>query len=84
MTYRPFKPPPGSKIYLGFLIPSPFHRLIYTTSFTLLDQYGIFAFQVNYHRPFFTSVNERNVRRCNIMRATNDLGVGRSVVGSGF
>ena len=50
---------------------SPFHRLnlkpsahnanstIYTTSFTVPDQHGIFAFRVNYKRPFFTSVDEK-------------------------
>ena len=50
---------------------SPFHRLnlkpsarntnstIYTTSFTLPDQHGIFAFHVNYKRPFLTSVDEK-------------------------
>ena len=50
---------------------SPFHRLplhpvrttpnstIFSTSFTLPDQHGIFAFKVNYKRPFFTSVEEK-------------------------
>lgn len=47
---------------------SPFHRLalkpisttknstIYSASFTTPDQHGIFAFKVNYKRPFFTSI----------------------------
>ena len=50
---------------------SPFHRLplkpmgkttnstIFTVSFTLPDQHGIFAFRVNYRRPFFTNVDEK-------------------------
>lgn len=50
---------------------SPFHRLtltptsrtanstIYSTSFTLPDQHGIFNFLVNYKRPFLTSVFEK-------------------------
>lgn len=48
---------------------SPFHRLalkpvaktanstVYSTSFTLPDQHGIFSFRVNYKRPFLTSVD---------------------------
>ena len=47
---------------------SPFHRLpltpvsqtpnstLYSTTFTLPDQHGIFAFKVNYKRPFITNV----------------------------
>ena len=47
---------------------SPFHRLplqpirttanstIFSASFTLPDQHGIFAFKVNYKRPFLTNV----------------------------
>lgn len=47
---------------------SPYHRLnlipttsttssqTYTASFTTPDQHGIFAFKVNYKRPFFTNV----------------------------
>lgn len=50
---------------------SPFHRLallpvsstsdstIYRTNFTLPDQHGIFAFKVNYKRPFFTNIEEK-------------------------
>jgi oligosaccharyltransferase complex subunit beta len=50
---------------------SPFHRLslhptrtttnstIFSTSFTLPDQHGIFAFKVNYKRPFLTNVDEK-------------------------
>jgi len=50
---------------------SPFHRIplqpthsgdnstIYTTTFTTPDQHGIFAFKVNYKRPFLTSIEEK-------------------------
>lgn len=50
---------------------SPFHRLplkpvsqtangtIYTTSFKLPDQHGIFNFRVNYKRPFLTNIDEK-------------------------
>jgi oligosaccharyltransferase complex subunit beta len=50
---------------------SPFHRLnlqpsistanstVYTTSFTLPDQHGIFNFKVNYKRPFLTNVDDK-------------------------
>lgn len=48
---------------------SPFHRLdlkpvattpnstIFSTTFRLPDQHGIFAFRVNYKRPFLTNVD---------------------------
>jgi oligosaccharyltransferase complex subunit beta len=51
---------------------SPFYRLplkvaaatktstIYTASFKLPDQHGIFNFKVNYKRPFFSNVEEKN------------------------
>jgi len=51
---------------------SPFHRLnlepvgttatstIYSTTFTLPDQHGIFNFRVNYKRPFLTNVDEKH------------------------
>jgi oligosaccharyltransferase complex subunit beta len=50
---------------------SPFYRLtlkaveqtlnstIYSASFKLPDQHGIFNFRVNYKRPFLTSVDEK-------------------------
>ncbi len=56
---------------LEFSMLSPFHRLnldpsttktnstIFTTSFTLPDQHGIFAFRVNYKRPFLSGVDEK-------------------------
>jgi oligosaccharyltransferase complex subunit beta len=51
---------------------SPFHRLplspsistanstIYTTSFTIPDQHGIFNFMVEYRRPFLSNIEEKN------------------------
>lgn len=51
---------------------SPFHRLpltvsaatpnstVFSTTFTTPDQHGIFAFKVNYKRPFLTSIEEKN------------------------
>jgi oligosaccharyltransferase complex subunit beta len=50
---------------------SPFHRLnlkpvaktqtatVYSTTFTLPDQHGIFHFRVNYKRPFLTTIDEK-------------------------
>jgi oligosaccharyltransferase complex subunit beta len=50
---------------------SPFHRLplsastttqnstLFSTKFTTPDQHGIFAFKVNYKRPFLTTVEEK-------------------------
>jgi len=32
---------------------------IFSTSFTVPDQHGIFAFKVNYKRPFLTNVEEK-------------------------
>ena len=69
--YRPFNPPVEDEVQLEFTMLSPFHRLslkpsettanstIFTASFTLPDQHGIFAFRVNYKRPFLTSVDEK-------------------------
>ena len=48
---------------------SPFHRLplkpvsqtpnstLFSTTFTIPDQHGIFSFRVNYKRPFLTNVD---------------------------
>ncbi|OJD19324.1 hypothetical protein AJ78_00683 [Emergomyces pasteurianus Ep9510] len=67
--YIPFEPPEEDAVQLEFTMLSPFHRLslkpvakttnstIYSTSFTLPDQHGIFSFRVNYKRPFLTSVD---------------------------
>lgn len=66
----PFTPPTGDSLQLEFSMLSPFHRLtlkptnlnpgLYTTSFRLPDQHGIFNFKVNYKRPFYTNIEEKN------------------------
>ncbi|TAQ86221.1 hypothetical protein B7494_g5459 [Chlorociboria aeruginascens] len=68
----PFTPPPRDSLQLEFSMLSPFHRLvlapltrtasstIYTTSFKLPDQHGIFNFKVNYKRPFLSNIEEKN------------------------
>ena len=68
----PFTPPTGDILQLEFSMLSPFHRLplkvtsttktstIYTANFKLPDQHGIFNFKVNYKRPFFSNVEEKN------------------------
>ncbi|KUJ09781.1 dolichyl-diphosphooligosaccharide--protein glycosyltransferase-like protein 48 kDa subunit [Mollisia scopiformis] len=68
----PFTPPTGDVVQLEFSMLSPFHRLpltpstttkdstIYTTSFQLPDQHGIFNFKVNYKRPFLSNLEEKN------------------------
>ncbi|TEY65668.1 hypothetical protein BOTCAL_0137g00040 [Botryotinia calthae] len=70
--WAPFTPPTGDSLQLEFSMLSPFHRLVlkpstatsesqtYTTSFKLPDQHGIFNFKVNYKRPFFTTIEEKN------------------------
>jgi oligosaccharyltransferase complex subunit beta len=69
--WAPFTPPSNDHLQLEFTMLSPFHRLdlqaisttpnstIYSTSFTLPDQHGIFNFRVNYKRPFYTNVDEK-------------------------
>ncbi|RMD43446.1 hypothetical protein DV735_g1594, partial [Chaetothyriales sp. CBS 134920] len=69
--YVPFNPPTGDEIQLEFSMLSPFHRLplvpsssdlnstTFTTTFTTPDQHGIFAFKVDYNRPFLTNVEEK-------------------------
>ncbi|KAK2743377.1 oligosaccharyl transferase glycoprotein complex, beta subunit [Onygenales sp. PD_40] len=69
--YAPYTPPTADAVQLEFTMLSPFHRLnlkptittanstIYSTSFTLPDQHGIFSFRVNYKRPFLTTVDEK-------------------------
>ncbi|KAI9822181.1 MAG: oligosaccharyl transferase glycoprotein complex, beta subunit [Phylliscum demangeonii] len=72
--YKPFTPPADDRVQLEFTMLSPYHRLslqpwatssstsnatIYTTTLTLPDQHGIFAFRVNYKRPFYTAVDEK-------------------------
>ncbi|KAK4682188.1 LOW QUALITY PROTEIN: oligosaccharyl transferase glycoprotein complex, beta subunit [Podospora pseudoanserina] len=69
-----FSLPANDVLQLEFSMLSPFHRLrltldetrstpeasAYTVSFKLPDQHGIFNFKVNYKRPFFTNVEEKN------------------------
>ncbi|KAG9237928.1 dolichyl-diphosphooligosaccharide--protein glycosyltransferas-like protein 48 kDa subunit [Amylocarpus encephaloides] len=68
----PFNPPTGDILQLEFSMLSPFHRLplvpvkktataqAFTTSFKLPDQHGIFNFKINYKRPFYTNVEEKD------------------------
>ncbi|KAL8722551.1 MAG: hypothetical protein Q9181_007465 [Wetmoreana brouardii] len=65
----PFTVLPGDSLQLEFTMLSPFHRLdlqpisttangtIFSTTFRLPDQHGIFAFRVNYKRPFLTNID---------------------------
>jgi oligosaccharyltransferase complex subunit beta len=58
-------------LQLEFTMLSPYQRLpllptsktrnstIFSTSFTVPDQHGIFAFKVNYKRPFLTNLEEK-------------------------
>ncbi|KAF4980314.1 hypothetical protein FZEAL_3631 [Fusarium zealandicum] len=71
-TWSPFYLPPGDSLQLEFSMLSPFHRLdlteshvgedatVFSTNFTLPDQHGIFAFKINYKRPFVTYIEEKN------------------------
>ncbi|KAI9811972.1 MAG: oligosaccharyl transferase glycoprotein complex, beta subunit [Thelocarpon impressellum] len=71
--YVPYEPPASDAIQLEFSMLSPFHRLaltpssktadstIFTTSFTVPDQHGMFTFRVNYKRPFLSSVDEKRI-----------------------
>ncbi|KAI6084981.1 Dolichyl-diphosphooligosaccharide-protein glycosyltransferase 48kDa subunit [Hypoxylon rubiginosum] len=70
--YIPFTVPESDDLQLEFSMLSPFHRLqltptissadstTYSTSFKLPDQHGIFNFKVNYKRPFYSNVEEKN------------------------
>lgn len=69
----PFVVPAGDDLQVEFSMLSAFQRLalnivpaetttdaaIYTSSFKLPDQHGIFNFLINYKRPFLTSINEK-------------------------
>ena len=69
--WAPFTPPGTDVLQLEFSMLSPFHRLplspisstqnstVYSVSFKLPDQHGIFNFRVNYKRPFLTTVDEK-------------------------
>lgn len=70
--WEAFTLPEGDSLQLEFSMLSPFHRLdlhpalvtddatVFTTSFTLPDQHGIFNFKINYKRPFLTALEEKN------------------------
>lgn len=70
--YIPFTVPENDDLQLEFSMLSPFYRLkleptassedstTYSVSFKLPDQHGIFNFMVNYKRPFYTNVEEKN------------------------
>ncbi|OTB01788.1 hypothetical protein M426DRAFT_323147 [Hypoxylon sp. CI-4A] len=70
--YTPFTIPESDDLQLEFSMLSPFQRLkltptissedstTYSVSFKLPDQHGIFNFKVNYKRPFFSNVEEKN------------------------
>ncbi|KHJ30738.1 putative dolichyl-diphosphooligosaccharide--protein glycosyltransferase 48 kda subunit [Erysiphe necator] len=69
--YVPYTPPKGDVIQLEFSMLSPFYRVplqltssshnssVYSASFRLPDQHGIFNFMVNYKRPFLTNIEEK-------------------------
>ncbi|KAK0749416.1 Dolichyl-diphosphooligosaccharide--protein glycosyltransferase subunit WBP1 [Schizothecium vesticola] len=73
-AWTAFSVPPNDVFQLEFSMLSPFHRLTlqpdaahstpdaaaFTASFKLPDQHGIFNFKINYKRPFFTNVEEKN------------------------
>lgn len=72
-TWSAFSVPANDVVQLEFSMLSPFHRLklmrdaaqsntdaaVYTASFKLPDQHGIFNFKINYKRPFLTNVEEK-------------------------
>lgn len=69
----PFTPPASDAVQLEFSMLSPFHRLnlaptttpanpnasLFTATFTLPDQHGIFNFFVEYRRPYLTNIEEK-------------------------
>lgn len=67
----PFELSSADAVQLEFSMLSPFHRLplkavgqtanstIFSTTFKLPDQHGIFNFRVEYRRPFLTYVDEK-------------------------
>ncbi|KAL6242663.1 oligosaccharyl transferase glycoprotein complex, beta subunit [Rhinocladiella similis] len=70
--WEPFTVPENDDLQLEFSMLSPFHRIplspaattlnstVFSTTFTTPDQHGIFAFKVNYKRPFLTPIEEKN------------------------
>ncbi|KAH8662220.1 dolichyl-diphosphooligosaccharide-protein glycosyltransferase 48kD subunit [Xylariales sp. PMI_506] len=71
-TWAAFTVPKNDALQLEFSMLSPFHRLplapvltaaestTFSTSFKLPDQHGIFNFKVNYKRPFYSNIEEKN------------------------
>lgn len=71
-SWKPFTVPNDDVFQLEFSMLSPFHRLdlaplsttsdatIFGTDFITPDQHGIFNFRINYKRPFYTYVDEKN------------------------
>jgi oligosaccharyltransferase complex subunit beta len=69
--WEPFTPASGDNLQLEFSMLSPFHRLnlipsssnanstLYTQTFKLPDQHGIYNFFVEYRRPFLTNIEEK-------------------------
>jgi oligosaccharyltransferase complex subunit beta len=69
--WQPFTPASGDDLQLEFSMLSPFHRLnlipssttanstVFTQSFKLPDQHGIYNFFVEYRRPFLTNIEEK-------------------------
>jgi oligosaccharyltransferase complex subunit beta len=70
--WAPFITPEGDNVQLEFSMLSPFHRLNlkrlsqtkttakYAATLKLPDQHGIFNFFVEYRRPFYTNIEEKN------------------------
>lgn len=71
-SWKPFTVPTDDVFQLEFSMLSPFHRLdlapltttsdatIFGAEFVTPDQHGIFNFRINYKRPFYTYVDEKN------------------------
>lgn len=69
--WAPYRLPQQDALQLEFTMLDPYYRLpllptaqssnstTFTTSFRVPDQHGVFAFRVNYKRPFITSVDEK-------------------------
>lgn len=68
----PFSIPNGDSLQLEFAMLDPYYRLplfpisgtkestIFSTTFSLPDQHGVFAFKVNYKRPYITFIEEHH------------------------
>ncbi|KAL0640515.1 oligosaccharyl transferase glycoprotein complex, beta subunit [Maublancomyces gigas] len=69
--WNPYLVPSDDALQLEFTMLDPYYRLpllpstfslnstTFTTSFKIPDQHGVFAFRVNYKRPFITNVDEK-------------------------